>query len=135
MIQSNDRKTLNYAREVFRGGEKWVRINRDLLAAKQISDITAKLNELREALVAGNAQNAAAKADELDKKIQGAQPAQKHPAVRENIEVLLVAVIVAMAVRTFFIQPFKIPTGSMQPTLYGIHPTEGLPPAPYGPKS
>jgi len=47
---------------------------------------------------------------------------QKSPALRENIEVLLVAVIVAMAVRTFFIQPFKIPTGSMQPTLYGVYP-------------
>ncbi|MEI9961329.1 MAG: S26 family signal peptidase [Limisphaerales bacterium] len=33
---------------------------------------------------------------------------------------LLVALTVAMAIRTFFLQPFKIPTGSMQPTLYGV---------------
>ena len=39
---------------------------------------------------------------------------------RENIEVLLVALTVAMGIRTFFLQPFKIPTGSMQPTLFGV---------------
>jgi signal peptidase I len=33
----------------------------------------------------------------------------------------VVAVAVAMGFRAYFIQPFKIPTGSMQPTLYGIH--------------
>ncbi len=41
-------------------------------------------------------------------------------AWRENVEVLLVALSVAMGIRTFFLQPFKIPTGSMQPTLYGV---------------
>ncbi|MGE3309122.1 MAG: signal peptidase I [Limisphaerales bacterium] len=42
-------------------------------------------------------------------------------SMRENVEVFLVAIGVAMAIRTFFLQPFKIPTGSMQPTLYGVH--------------
>src|SRR5258708_30794633 len=41
-------------------------------------------------------------------------------SIRENVEVLLVALAVAMGIRTFFAQPFKIPTGSMQPTLFGI---------------
>ena len=40
--------------------------------------------------------------------------------IRENVEVLLVALAVAMGIRTFFVQPFKIPTGSMQPTLFGV---------------
>jgi signal peptidase I len=132
MINWKDRQTRKYAREILRGGQKWLRINQDLLAAKQQSEIEAKLRELEQALHGGSATEAAARADELERKIQGVLPAQKHSAVRENAEVLLVAVIVAMAVRTFFIQPFKIPTGSMQPTLYGIYPPpETAPPEPY----
>ena len=47
----------------------------------------------------------------------------RSPGMRENVEVALFAVAIAMSIRTFFVQPMGIPTGSMQPTLYGI--TEG----------
>jgi len=47
-------------------------------------------------------------------------PPRNYPRWRENVEVLVVAIAMAMACRTYFIQPFKIPTGSMQPTLNGI---------------
>jgi len=131
MSNWKDRKTLKQTREIMRGAEKWLRIHRDLLSSQQVLDITAKLAQLREAVAAENAKEAVRQADELETKIQGALPPQKQPALRENIEVLLVAVIVAMAVRTFFIQPFKIPTGSMQPTLFGIFPPEGARPLSY----
>ena len=36
---------------------------------------------------------------------------------REYVESLVVAVLLALVVRTFFLQAFKIPTGSMRPTL------------------
>jgi signal peptidase I len=47
-------------------------------------------------------------------------PLRPFPKWRENLEVLVVAISMAMACRTYFIQPFKIPTGSMQPTLNGV---------------
>ena len=41
----------------------------------------------------------------------------KKSVFREYAESVVVAVLLAMVVRTFFLQAFKIPTGSMRPTL------------------
>jgi len=38
-------------------------------------------------------------------------------SLRENIEAVIIAVIIAMFIRTFIIQAFKIPSGSMLETL------------------
>jgi signal peptidase I len=42
---------------------------------------------------------------------------QKNSVVREWVESILVAFVLAMVIRTFAIQAFKIPTGSMRMTL------------------
>lgn len=41
--------------------------------------------------------------------------------LRENLEALIVAVILALIIRHFSVEAFEIPTGSMAPTLFGIH--------------
>lgn len=45
------------------------------------------------------------------------QRTRKKSVVREWIESIIVALILAMVIRTFVVQAFKIPTGSMRPTL------------------
>jgi signal peptidase I len=41
-------------------------------------------------------------------------------ALVENVEFFLVAAIVILGLRAYFVQPFKIPTNSMWPTYYGM---------------
>jgi signal peptidase I len=50
-------------------------------------------------------------------------PPQSWAACREWLDILVVSISVAMAFRAYFYEPFHIPTGSMQPTLYGNHST------------
>ena len=45
---------------------------------------------------------------------------------REWLDTLVVAISVAMAFRAYFYEPFKIPTGSMQTTLWGYHTQAGV---------
>lgn len=42
---------------------------------------------------------------------------RKKSAVREWVESIVIAFVLAMIIRTFVMQAFKIPTGSMRPTL------------------
>jgi signal peptidase I len=94
---------------------------RDILSPQAIAGVQDKINELNTA-IAGNANDGAIriKAEELQFAGEKWIKPYPNPIWRENVEVLLVAIAVAMGIRTFFLQPFKIPTGSMQPTLYGI---------------
>ena len=45
---------------------------------------------------------------------------------REWLDTLVVAISVAMCFRAYFFEPFNIPTGSMQTTLWGYHSVEGV---------
>ena len=49
----------------------------------------------------------------------GPHPPQrpKPSALRENVESIVWAVVIALVIRTFIVAPFKIPSGSMHPTL------------------
>lgn len=101
--------------------EKLLKHQRDILPAKNISEVEAAMAELDSAVVAGaDAATLGKKMDDLENAANQWLKPYPHASYRENVEVLLVALAVAMAIRTFFLQPFKIPTGSMQPTLFGV---------------
>lgn len=94
---------------------------RDLMTPLAVSSVQEKVNELDAAIKDdSNTGKIRIKAEELQFAGEKWIKPYPNPAFRENVEVLLVAIAVAMGIRTFFLQPFKIPTASMQPTLYGI---------------
>ena len=94
---------------------------RDVLPPQAISNVQSKIDELNAAIADGaNTGKISIAREELQFAGEKWIKAYPNPVWRENVEVLLVAIAVAMGIRTFFLQPFKIPTGSMQPTLYGI---------------
>jgi signal peptidase I len=94
---------------------------RDQLSPQATGAITGALNELQKTVTEGTDNGKIkSKMDALDSVANKWLKPYPNAAWRENVEVILVAVAVAMAIRTFFVQPFKIPTGSMQPTLFGV---------------
>lgn len=101
--------------------QRLLHAQRDILPPSSIAAIQSKIDELNAAIASGeNTGKIRIAAEELQFTGEKWIKAYPNPVWRENVEVLLVAIAVAMAIRTFFLQPFKIPTGSMQPTLYGI---------------
>src|SRR5207253_8486974 len=93
-------------------------------------EIVAGIKTLRNALREKDREQIHSAADTLDKTLHRLTPVTWESHWRENCEVILVAIVVAVGIRSYFLQPFKIRTGSMQPTLNGIigHPSTEPPP-------
>lgn len=112
---------VRHAAELRKHVLKILNAQRDLLAPKDIAAIEAAAGRLDASVRAGADKPALeAGVSQLEDEANKWLKPYPNAAWRENVEVLLVAVSIAMAIRTFFLQPMKIPTGSMQPTLYGI---------------
>ena len=121
---------VKHSRLLVRHAQKYLRYKKDILSESDRTEIETRIGTLETALREKNGDRIKADAEALDGKLHKLTPVTWESHWRENVEVILVAIIVAIGVRSYFLQPFKIPTGSMQPTLNGIigHPmTEPAP--------
>ena len=113
-------KTVREATTVHKHYRRLLAAQRDILSPQAVAPVQLKLDELNAAIKEGHTGRINIKAEELQFAAEKWLKPYPHATWRENVEVLLVALAVAMGIRTFFLQPFKIPTGSMQPTLFGV---------------
>lgn len=102
----------------------------DVLPGKDLETLRVLERDMTAAIKSRKREAVASVKDRIDAEVGKIVPPLPDAGWRENVEVFVVAIVIAAGVRAYFLQPFKIPTGSMQPTLFGIvaYSTEVEPP-------
>ncbi len=116
-LRKRAREVLHHARHV--------RAMREDVASTEDLEAAAELERHVEAAARrGDVAAFGAETRRLDEALARIAPPSKWPRVREFVELVAVAGSVAMGLRCYFVQPFRIPTGSMQPTMFGVQVAE-----------
>ena len=114
-------KKVRQAVDMCRQVRKLISAQRDLLSPEEIQEISKAARELSNAVAAGDRlEGIETRMKNLEKVANANLKPYPSASLRENIEVFLVTGAVVLALRTFFFQPMAIPSGSAQPTLWGI---------------
>ena len=114
-------KTVRQLADMCRQMKRVLNEQRDLLSQEAINSVElARVEALSAIRSGGNKEELKKQMGKLEEAARKWFKPYANPAVRENVKEFLVAVVTILAFTTFFLQLTKIPTGSMQPTLFGI---------------
>lgn len=111
---------LKHARLLHKGVTRFINYKRDVLPPAKLEEIIALRGSLEDAMRSRDRARIDTLSVEINTSCERALPNAAHSEIADNIEVFFVAIVIALGIRTYIAQPFKIPTGSMQPTLYGL---------------
>src|SRR3954471_20849526 len=121
---SQEKKMRDNAGNWLELAEKVYHYRRDVLTPAQVAELQSRMVELRtqvkERAGAEKLKLGIERLEEVLRRTGGA--IYPKTALVENVEFFLVAAIVILGIRTYFVQPFKIPTNSMWPTYNGMTP-------------
>ena len=113
-------KYVKQGRLYVKEARKRVNYNRDIWKPEVVETFDREIARLQDGIRSRDKAAVHASAEALDKLCGAHCPVPANPWMSEHVEVILVAIIVALGIRTYFLQPFTIPTSSMYPTLHGI---------------
>ncbi|MFD2257538.1 signal peptidase I [Luteolibacter algae] len=109
------------AKILAKGAKKFVDYKRDLLTPERVAEIESRRKDLLSAIRERSREKVEEASKQLRATCENALPREKPQSwFEENVEVMFVAIVIALGLRAYYMQPFRIPTGSMQPTLNGI---------------
>jgi len=123
---------LKHAHNLLEGALKTLHHHKDILKESQKDSLNKAISNLKEGIRQKNRLALESVSHDLENRFASIIPARPHAAWAENIEAIVVAIALAVGFQAYFLKPFKIPTGSMQPTVYGMtgHPMDGSLPDP-----
>jgi signal peptidase I len=123
-LKSQEKKMRENAANWLELADKVYHFRRDVLTPAQVTELQGQMAGLRtlvkERAGAEKLKLAIERLEEVLRRTGGA--IYPKTALVENVEFFLVAAIVILGIRTYFVQPFKIPTNSMWPTYNGMTP-------------
>ena len=109
------------ALQLLKGAKKFLNYKRDLLKPDRIDEIESRRADLKAAIKSKDLEAVKEASKQVRNTCERSLAHYRQPDwLQENIEVFWVAIVVALGIRAYFLQPFRIPTGSMQPSLNGI---------------
>ena len=116
-------KLKKQAKELLQAANKVYHYRRDVTSEERLNELDRSVGEVKtfmqDASKERELESAMKRLDQLLRKIGG----KIYPKTfwNDNVEVALVAAIIVIGIRTFFFQPFIIPTNSMYPTYSGMN--------------
>ncbi len=109
------------ALHLVKSARKFVNYKRDLLKPERVAEIESRQVDLLAAVKSKDLDKVKEASKQIRAVCENSLPHEKPLGwLEENVEVMFVAVVIALGLRAYYLQPFRIPTGSMQPTLNGI---------------
>jgi signal peptidase I len=111
------RRAAKEAKLLVREARRALRKYSHRLTTRQLEEVRAATTALQEAVKQHEWEKVPPARDALDKKLDDHLSFARKSTVREYTESIAVAVLIALFLRAFVVEAFKIPSGSMIPTL------------------